>query len=129
MAKKIAPKDWRWFGCAGHFIAASDCQFRLHTRVGNYRISTVGAYTPSSFTQTSEEPFKEIGWGRKFETMVFKVDDVDPEGSCPGEGTVNDWGGDGDMEGYNSFDDAHRGHLAMCEKYASVATPTGREEQ
>ena len=104
--------EWRWFGCAGHFIAASRCRFHLHTRVGEYRISTVGEYV-----LWREDDFTEVGLGRLYETMVFRVEDGDADG-CPGEGHVSDWS-EVASDGYNTWQDAHRGHLAMCAKYAA----------
>jgi hypothetical protein len=94
---------WRWRGLAGHFVCADRCCFHMTTDIGELRISTVGCYHPPS--ATSDKPH-EIGSGRLYETMVFKLD---------GDKIVAD---EIDTEGYNDEDEAERGHIAMCEKYA-----------
>jgi hypothetical protein len=62
-------------GMAGHFVRADECLLRLHWRVGDYRISTVGALVVGDKLRT-------IGAGRWSETFVFAVDDAEgtPEG-------------------------------------------------
>src|SRR5487761_2563023 len=117
----LEAKDWRWFGCAGHFIAGSRCRFHLHTRVGNYRISTIG-----EMVIPGRDGFEEVGLGRLYETMVFRVEDGDEDG-CPGEGHVSDWS-EVAGDGYNTWQDAHRGHLAMCERFAILTRDEGGED-
>lgn len=114
MPRSVPRKEWKWFGVAGHFIAADSCCLRLTTEIGNVRISTVGC----SHEKGNREP-REIGLGRKFETFVFPIyGDPDPEwfGLRP----VTDWTGEVDSEGYNSAEDAHVGHIRMCEKWAAT---------
>jgi hypothetical protein len=96
---------WQWHGVAGHFIAARQCCFRLHTTVGQYRVSTVGCYHPAG--SLSSEPH-EIGSGRLFETMVFR--------NGP-DGEPVEWG-EIDSDAYNDAGSAEAGHLAMCEKWS-----------
>lgn len=108
----VPESEWVWCGYAGHFIGSRSCLLHLHTRVGNYRISTVGDYHPSGVADP-----KDIGAGRKYETFVFHVQG---EGSH-GEGSVVDWG-EIDSEGYNDAESAERGHMEMCRKYAGMPT-------
>lgn len=104
---KIAVADWRWDGHAGHLVVSKWCRFFLNTRVGNYRISTVGDYYPDGWT--SDDP-KEIGLGRTHETFVFRV-------TGSGEGEVEDWS-EIDTDVYNDCEAARAGHMRMCRKYA-----------
>lgn len=101
----IPPSRWVWCGYAGHLIVAKKCRFHLSTRVGDYRISTVGDYWPDGATAP-----EEIGVGRLYETFVFRV-------SGPGEGEPDDYD-EIDSEVYNDSEDADAGHMAMCRKYA-----------
>ena len=41
-------------GCFGHFIGAPDCRWARHTRVGDYRVSSVGNYHPSYLEDSVE---------------------------------------------------------------------------
>lgn len=114
MSARPVPKSrWIWCGYAGHFIAARDCAMHMNTRVGDYRISTIGDYRPRHLER---DEMTEVGCDRKFETYVFRVAG---EGEH-GEGEVVDWG-EIDSDGYNEPLDAERGHMAMCERYARVA--------
>lgn len=93
----------QWFGRPGHFIGALNCCFRLHTRVGKYRISSVGCYHP-------DKPDKavEIGFGRLYETFVFRLGK---------DGQPKEWT---EIEGIgsNSEDEANAAHEKMVAKYA-----------
>ncbi len=95
--------DWTWHGKAGHFIGASRCCFRLHTAVGEYRVSTIGCYHPGD----SEQPHP-VGADRLYETMVFRNG---PDGSEP-----HDWI-ELDAHGYYDEHAAEAGHIAMCWKW------------
>lgn len=106
-------EGWIWCGYAGHFIGASNCRMHLHTRVGDYRISTVGDYRPPH--HQGEEP-EEIGWGRTYETFVFRVVGFGQHG----EGEMAD-ASEIDSEGYTDGLDAERGHMAMCAKYHLIS--------
>ena len=97
----MSQDKWKWFGNAGHFICGQWCRFHLTTQVGKYLVSTVGelwlergsreshakVYDPKWFTENSYRMgddfdyaymkhfgYEEVGAGRKFETMVFKID-------------------------------------------------------
>lgn len=109
--ESVPESEWVWCGYAGHFIGARSCHFHLSTRVGRYRVSTVGDYHPSS--HTDEEP-KQIGLGRLYETFVFEVDGHGGHG----EGEVTSWS-EVDSEGCNDATEAERIHMAMCRKWAA----------
>lgn len=103
--------DWKWFGQAGHFIAANSCRFHLHTHVGRYCVSTVGDYHPSMMRGRgdTEEP-NTIGLNRFYETMVFEIRD---------DGETN--GQEIDFVGYNDRDAANAGHAELLVKLSNVA--------
>ena len=110
----MIPRDrWVFSGYAGHFIAASKCRFRLHTRVGGYRISTVGHYVVKG-------RIERVGAGRTFETMVFRVRaDGTPEGEFSTDRECIE------MRPYNDSRAAEAGHFALCEKYAALQDDDG----
>lgn len=142
----MTPKsDWKWFGSAGHLIVASHCRFHLFTQVGPWLISTIGEYVPDSGVQEvlaksrgielqgrgdyreadwmQKNGYEEIGFGRTYETMVFlagKPCDA-PDCNC-GQPEID--GCEQEMEPYNDRAAANAGHLAMCEKYASIIPET-----
>lgn len=110
----IPESEWVWCGYAGHFIASRNCYMHLNTRVGDYRISTVGDYHPVRGGD-HQEAAEEIGLRRLYETFVFRVEGHGQHG----EGEVPDFC-EIDSEGYNDAEDAERGHFAMCRKYAGM---------
>jgi hypothetical protein len=112
-------KNWKWFGHALHFIGSNDCRFRMGTQIGRYVISTVGEYLPGG---NQQEEFSDIGYQRKYETMVFKVGKILPCG-CP---KINP--SEIDMMPYNNPKDAMRGHMAMCEKWSKARARPAAEE-
>ena len=120
---QVAPSgSWLWCGYGGHFVGWRNCRFHLHTRVGNYRISTVGDYRPYG---EPDEP-KSLGWGPDslYETMVFRVEGHGSHGE--GEFT-----GDGELEceRYATAEEACVAHTAMCWKYDAIeAAHSGRSE-
>ncbi len=138
---------WIFMPHPAHFICARDCKFFLSTYVPRpdgsigVIVSTVGEYFPSRevreiFAQSrgitlsgkgdgrdadymKKIGFEEIGYQRKYETMVFRAkprEDAEAALCCPWE---IDSGQDIDMEGYNTAGDAYAGHMAMCEKWAA----------
>lgn len=72
----IPESEWKWFGYAGHLIVAEDCYFHLTTQVGDYLVSTIGAWVPSHRRERSNNKYEEIGVGRLFETAVFKAGEI-----------------------------------------------------
>lgn len=136
----IETSEWRWFGNAGHFICSQWCQFHLCTEVGEVLVSTVGQYFPDEGVREilaksrgvtlegmgddrtadymEKLGFEDIGYKRKFETMVFRITGPRcelPDCDC-GMPKVS-WS-ELDTEGYNRAGDAARGHMAICERWA-----------
>jgi hypothetical protein len=145
--KTVPRQDWKWFGHAGHLIVGAWCRFHLCTQVGNYLVSTVGEYWPErpvreihasvhnpkwleknkhlrgdafDHAYMEEFGFEEIGYRRKYETMVFKAGKPCTTKECgcglpvPTEWTELDSGT------YNAAKDATEGHGAMCEKWSMI---------
>lgn len=92
--------DWRWHGMAGHFCCSDQCCFRLHTVVGEYRVSTVGCYHPIS-DQTGKPHTLKGSDSSLYETMVFAVADDGPMIEL-------------DTDAYMTETEAEDGHLRMC---------------
>ena len=101
-----------YFGCAGHFICSHDCRFHIHTHVNGYCVSTVGEYRPPYIE--AGKGWEEIGYGRIYETMVFKLPN---NASCGNSGKHIEDYGELECVGYNDHDAANAGHEAMCTKY------------
>lgn len=106
--------DWVWYGQPGHFIAAQNCNYHLHTHVaeGRYCVSTVGEYLPSGAEEWQDLGGLGPGWPRgsmRYETMVFEIGD---------DGEPIDWGGI-EQERYATREKAHEGHLRWCLDYES----------
>ena len=117
---------WIWMPHPGHFICGSECRFRLNTCVGDFIVSTVGEYKPDPATlavlkkagDTYKHPqgWREIGFNRLYETMVFVAESHDdPIQCCPYRAA--EWG-EKDFAAYNTANDAMKGHMEMCEKWA-----------
>jgi hypothetical protein len=137
---------WEWYGGAGHFICARWCRFHLCTKVGPWLVSTVGEYWPDrpvrEIHAKVHDPawlaanarlrgnefdaaymlrfgYVEIGFDRKYETMVFRADAPCVSASC-GCGMPAIDGNDLDSSSYNVAGDATIGHLALCEKWSRL---------
>lgn len=120
-----------------HFICSNYCRFKLATYVGKYIVSTVGEYVPD---ETAREiiaesrkiklegkgdyrladymkkiGYEDIGCDRKYETIVFKARKSKNK-CCPWEIVVEE---DMDFDGYNTPEDAYKGHLKLCKKWSS----------
>ena len=135
--------DWVWMPHAGHLIVGNDCRFHLTTCVGAFRfiVSTVGDYLPDSMVRDilaesrgvalegrgddrladymKKIGYETVGFDRKYETMVFKAVSAE-NGCCP---WAQESGEHLDMRGYNSPDDAAKGHLELCEEWAAKENP------
>jgi hypothetical protein len=98
--------EWQWFGTAGHFICASRCNFRMHTHVGKFCVSTVGDFRQE---RDDVEPTK-IGHDRLYETMVFDT-------SRYGDGSDDGRWSEVASAAYMTDEQAQRGHLEMCERF------------
>lgn len=88
----------------GHLIVSDQCRFFLHTRVGKWRISTIGDWRPE-YAQGEQ---RDIGWGRAYETMVFELGD---------DGEPVDWS-ERETDGYSTEEEARAGHEAMVARYS-----------
>jgi hypothetical protein len=84
----------------------------MGTEVGGVVVSTVGDYHPLPFEH--DEP-AEVGFGRKFETFVFRASGKHLDCGCP---EIEDWT-EIDSDGYNDAVSAQAGHMAMVEKWAA----------
>jgi hypothetical protein len=140
---KITKDKWLWMPHAGHFICGNDCRFHLATKVGKYLVSTVGEYWPDQavrriHAEVCDNPwylingslkgdnfnsaymkkfgFEDLGYDRKYETMVFKAVKAKKCKACPY--TQGD-GDNLDYVGYNDSAEAYKGHLKMCDKWSN----------
>lgn len=128
MTVPVPVSKWKWFGKPGHFVCAHQCRFHLCTQVGAFLVSTVGEYIPSEFRSdilTEEEwlsanyPGADIGYKRKYETMVFRC----TGGICDcGCGVPKIDLGEIDMAGCNDAGTATANHNKLCRKYAKALT-------
>lgn len=89
----------------GHLIVADQCRFFLHTRVGKWRISTIGDWRP----EHADGERWDIGLDRAYETMVFELGD---------DGEPVDWS-ERASDGYSTEAEAREGHEAMVARYMS----------
>jgi len=105
----------KWWGYPGHFICASRCQFRLHTTVDGYIISTVGDMRPLHDEDGEMQP---IGLGEQyFETYVFEWDGTLKDcGCCPCPTDYLEIDG----KRYETALQATNGHHEYVEKYQAM---------
>lgn len=134
----IQKQDWEWFGNAGHFICGRWCRFHLATKVGPWLVSTVGEFVHPRHSGGNERaeaewlkenwPGEDIGWDRKYETMVFRAGKPcdDPECGC-GMPELAD-GTELDTLGANKAGKARANHMALCEKWAGIAVEDVSDE-
>lgn len=147
----MTPKDqWTWMPHPAHFICARDCKFFLATEVGGYIVSTVGEYLPDSrvreiFAKCRMVKVDGMGdaWDRDYmdkigyealslpdwlyETMVFPSVDM-PETECKGCLFKIESGNNLDGDMYKTPEDAFKGHMALCEKWAAIPPGMTREQ-
>jgi hypothetical protein len=137
--KKIPPEQWIWMGHPAHFIGGFDCRFHMATKVGDYIVSTVGEYLPDYETRElianakgiklmgrgddrrhfylSKIGFEEIGFNRKYETMVFLAQKSKRNDACC-PWVIAD-GCELEASSYNDAASATNGHFLMCEKVSA----------
>lgn len=112
-------------GCAGHFICARDCNWRRHTQVGNYRISSVG----DLYYRSDKNERQTIGAGPNtfFETYVFELTNKLAKGNegC-GCKEVKGWS-EIDGERYATAGAAQAGHERYVAKYQRLASKRKRK--
>ena len=143
----IPQSKWVWFGNAAHFIGGRSCRFHMATQVGDYLVSTVGQlwfdepvrkihaqfHDPVWFRENATKRgddwdhaymerfgYENIGYKRKYETMVFKAGASCTAEGC-GCGLPSVAGTELDFDGYNDAKAATEGHRAMCLKAARGA--------
>lgn len=109
---KYPIETWKWKGIAGHLIIANRCRFHLHTQIGPYKISTIGAYYQTGMS----EKMTEIGAGRDYETYVFTGEDNWSEIDANGISLDRD----ADSDPYKADELAEDMHMKMCMKYAEM---------
>lgn len=103
-------------GCAGHFICARDCNWRRHTQIGDYRVSSVG----DLYYRSEPNKRQKVGATGYFETMVFELTPhlcKDNEGCGCRE--VAEWR-ELDGERYETAGEAQAGHERYVEKYRAL---------
>lgn len=121
---------WEWFGKHGHLLVGQWCRFHLTTWINKkYMVSTVGEFVHPRHSRSSisEEqkwlekngPGEDIGYKRKYETMVFNtnVKVCENEGCNCGMPLVDYAKSECDFRGYNNAKDATNGHYELCEKW------------
>ena len=138
--------NWTWYGNAGHFICAQWCEFHLCTKVGNYLVSTVGQYMPPESSREiiarsrgveldgrgdarladylKKIGYEDIGFERKFETMVFRAGERCAEPTC-NCGMPRIDGSALECSGYNTAGEAAAGHLELCNKFDRMKPSVG----
>ena len=109
-------KDWIWMGHAGHFILGKECQFHLFTEVGGYIVSTIGELVLPEIPGLKHEKFEDLGYNRKYETMVFKSRKSERL-CCPYE---MDKANELDFLPANNPDTATKNHYELCEKWSHI---------
>ena len=127
--KTIPPDQWEWFGNVAHLCVGQWCRFHMATKVGKYLVSTVGEYVHPRHSGSSEKteaewlkknwPGEDVGYGRKYETMVFEAGAPCADAKC-GCGLPSIGGSELDARGYNSAKDAREGHMKLCRKWAKA---------
>jgi hypothetical protein len=105
------PKDeWKWYGFPGHHVLSERCAYHLQTRVGDWVVSTVGAFFPAH-----DKKMDTVGPGPAdfYETIVKSCSGEDEHG--------NPLTDDGyfDQRYYADSHDAEQGHYEFCERAAS----------
>lgn len=139
--KSAVEKRWKWFGNAGHFILGHQCRFHMTTQVGKYLVSTVGQLLHDSSVREilaksrgivlegrgdereadwmNKVGFGDIGYNRKFETMVFRAGKRCAAKGCKC-GIPSISGSELDADSYNDAGSATKGHMKLCRKYAAL---------
>jgi hypothetical protein len=137
----VPKSEWEWFGNAAHFICGHMCRFHMATKVGDYLVSTVGEMWPDSevreiYASTrgialrgkgdaraadymKKIGYEEIGYRRKFETMVFRAGPRCTAKGCKcGMPCIT--GHELESDGYNDAGSATIGHNILCDLVATA---------
>jgi hypothetical protein len=113
----------------------------MNTYVNGYIVSTVGEYIPDAPVREviaqsrkvvlegqgddrladymNKLGFEDIGYDRKYETMVFKAKKTEDDSCCPYRMDYDAESDELDFDCYNESKDAFKGHYKLCEKYDS----------
>lgn len=140
--------EWVHMPHPGHYICGFDCRFHLNTWVGKFIVSTVGEYFPDAPVREifanirgvklegmgdvrrsdymEKIGFENIGYDRKYETMVFRSGPFVPNSCCPYR---QEKGIDLYMRGYNSAEEAAKGHLEICTDWSTRKIPRDPKEK
>ena len=102
---ELEGKKLRWLGMQQHLCV--DCCFHLATRIGKVLISTVGCYHQPGHKSKTDE----IGLGRKFETAI------------------SDGGSWDIVEGYQTAEEAERGHMRFVKKHSLPLPKTAKRRK
>ncbi len=125
-------QDWEWYGNPGHFLCSRWCRFHLTTKVGPWLVSTVGEYVHPRHSGSEPKeaewlkdnwPGEDIGYNRKYETMVFRAGEPCMAEGC-GCGLPQIDGTECSSAGYNDAKAAKEGHMRLCQEYARKPEPT-----
>jgi len=125
----IPERKWKWSGIACHFICGSRCRFHMGTVVGKYLISTVGemldeqrrgSLRTDEFYGMAPEYCADIGYQRKYETMVFRLKQRRGKNrsTCDCLRCRYDQMDQVDFLPANTAGEAERNHMKLCRKWA-----------
>jgi hypothetical protein len=106
--KIIPTEEWQWRGTTGHSMFGNRCLFKLHTKIGGYRISTIGLI-PINPQTVNQIPFLELESKNHIETVILK--DEDPSIKYASDGiNLTIFNGNA----MKSFQPANDMHLKWC---------------
>lgn len=112
----INQSEWVWYGQPQHFCASKDCHWHLATKVGRVLISSVGRYFPNGNMDGTDGEDLSPGGRMHFETMVFEVTGACMCGHDCDFVSLNF--NDLDCMRYHTAEEARRGHLETCLRWA-----------
>ena len=110
--------EWIWRGEPGHYILANRCCFHLHTIIGNYRISTVGALYERDANGEPVGEMQEVGPGRFYETYVYELESDGAEIDIKAISKIDFEERKNSIKDLNDL--ASKNHINMCYKYAEI---------
>lgn len=147
----IPKSEWKWYGNPGHFICSAYCRFHLCTEIGDYLVSTVGEYIPDSkvreilaetrgitlegkgdareYDYMKKIGFEEIGYGRTYETMAFKISGKRCDSKKCGCGLPEIIPSELKSGSYNTGKEATEGHNRICEEVAAGNISSGDDNE
>lgn len=121
----MIPREvWKYRGLKGHHILRSRCRFRICTDIGQFRVSTVGAY----YQFPEDEFMKMVGFNRHYETFVFRIEDDEIYNGFEIDSDYVFFDKEKD-DPYEKDEEAEAMHDKMCEKYAEIGFKDWMEKQ